>query len=497
MVLSGMETRLKNLLSLYAHDADRELITRAAHFAENAHKDHLRESGEPYFNHLLATAENLAHLGSDAPTIAAGFLHDTIEDTAVTANDIRREFGDQILFLVEGVTKLGKLKYRGLKRHVETLRKLFMATAKDPRVILIKLADRLHNLRSIDALPREKQIRIANETLEIYAPIAHRLGIGQLKGELEDLSFQIAKPSEHTKTLKLRDEKTAQAETLLDGMEHDLRKLLADAKVTVISMDHRIKHLYSLHKKLKAKDMNIDEIYDIAALRVIVPTLEECYLTLGLIHSTWKPLPGRIKDYIAMPKANGYQSLHTTVFTGEGPLVEIQVRTKEMHDVAELGIASHVAYKEKRGEDAEREIQELRTLLELPRAPKATQWFARLADAQKDMRDERYLEDLKTDFFGDHILVFTPHGEVVDLPQDATPIDFAYAIHTDLGDHASGARVNGKFVALGTALKDGDIVLIEQKDGARPSAKWLQWAKTSNARKKIRITLGLTEESTE
>ncbi|MBP9771793.1 MAG: bifunctional (p)ppGpp synthetase/guanosine-3',5'-bis(diphosphate) 3'-pyrophosphohydrolase [Candidatus Pacebacteria bacterium] len=491
-----METRLENLLSLYTSDVDRELITRAARFAENAHSKHLRESGEPYFLHLLATAENLAALGSDAATVAAGFLHDTIEDTDITADDIKREFGDEILFLVEGVTKLGKLKYRGLKRHVETLRKLFMATAEDPRVILIKLADRLHNLRSIDALAREKQLRIAQETLEIYAPIAHRLGIGTLKGELEDLSFKITKPEEHEHTKTLRDQKTTQAEVQLTLMEDELRTLLAEAKVDVISMDHRVKHLYSLHKKLRDKDMNIDEIYDIAALRIIVPTLEACYLTLGLIHSAWKPLPGRIKDYIAMPKSNGYQSLHTTVFTGEGSLIEIQVRTPEMHAVAELGIASHVSYKEKRTQNAAQEIEDLRKLLDLPNAPKTKEWLTELAGAPKAAEDSAYLEEIKTDFFGDHILVFTPRGEVVDLPQDATPIDFAYAIHTDLGDHASGARVNGKFVALGTPLKNGDIVLIEEKEGAKPSTKWLQWAKTSSARKKIRLALGLTEEST-
>ncbi len=495
MVLSDMETRLENLLSLYPSDADRDLITRAARFAEQAHAGQLRDSGEPYFNHLLSTAENLASLGSDASTIAAGFLHDVIEDTSITAEEIENKFGAEILFLVEGVTKLGKLKYRGLKRHVETLRKLFMATAKDPRVILIKLADRLHNLRSIDALSREKQERIANETLEIYAPIAHRLGIGQLKGELEDLAFRIAKPQEHAETTTLRDQRISQADDELSRMEGELRTALAEAGVEILSMDHRIKHLYSLHKKLKEKDMNIDEIYDIAALRIIVPTLEDCYLALGLIHSTWKPLPGRIKDYIAMPKSNGYQSLHTTVFTGTGTLVEIQVRTEEMHRVAELGIASHVSYKEKRPASTEQEIKDLRALLELPTntAPQAKQWLTLLADAQMNAEDAQYLEEIKIDFFGDHILVFTPHGEVIDLPQDATPIDFAYAIHTDLGDHASGARVNGKFVALNTPLKNGDIVLIEQKEGSKPSPKWLQWVKTSGARRKIRLALGITE----
>ncbi|HXK39885.1 MAG TPA: RelA/SpoT family protein [Candidatus Paceibacterota bacterium] len=492
-----MEPELRDIVANYHDGAERALITRAADFARTAHATHMRESGEPYFIHLLETATTLAHLGADATTVAAGFLHDAIEDTKATTEEIREAFGEEILFLVEGVTKLGKLKYRGLKRHVETLRKLFIATAQDPRVILIKLADRYHNLCSIDALPRDKQLRIAQETLEIYAPIAHRLGIGQLKGELEDLAFKIAKPHDHIEMEELRNAKGREAEEQLGVMEKEIRELLADARIAVLSVDHRIKHLYSLHKKLREKGMDIDEIYDIAALRIIVTTLEECYLALGLIHSKWKPLPGRIKDYIAMPKANGYQSLHTTVFTGTGALVEIQVRTQAMHDVAELGIASHVGYKEGQTENSRREIATLRGLLDLPGAP-AREWFTKLAEAHKEGTESvSYLDELKTDFFGDRILVFTPHGEVVDLPEHATPIDFAYAIHTDLGDHASGARVNGKFVALGTPLKDGDIVFIETKESAKPSGKWLSWVKTSGARKKIRSALGITDGVTE
>ncbi len=491
-----MEPELIHILSRYPDTADRELITRAADFARNAHREHLRESGDPYFAHLLGTATNLARLGADAITVAAGFLHDSIEDALVSADDINEVFGEEILFLVEGVTKLGKLKYRGLKRHVETLRKLFIATAQDPRVILIKLADRYHNLQSIDALPRDKQLRIAQETLEIYAPIAHRLGIGQLKGELEDLAFKIAKPREHEETGALREEHSRVAMENLTMMESEIQALLSDAAITIVSIDRRIKHLYSLHKKLKEKDMHIDEIYDIAALRVIVGTLEECYLALGLIHSKWKPLPGRIKDYIAMPKANGYQSLHTTVFTGTGALVEVQVRTKEMHDIAELGIASHIAYKEKRTTDDAKEIAGLRSLLDLP-SGETRQWLAKLAQAQKEVAEgDSHFDELKADFFGNRILVFTPHGEVVDLPEHASPIDFAYAIHTDLGDHAAGARVNGKFVALSTELKHGDIVFIETDKRAKPTKKWLSWVKTSGARRKIRGALGLSEETT-
>ncbi len=490
-----MEPDVQELLEnlVVTSSQERELITRAYTYAQNAHKGHQRESGLPYFTHLVETAKNLARLGADAQTIAAGLLHDTIEDTDVTADDIRREFGDDVLFLVEGVTKLGKLKYRGLKRHVETLRKLFVATAEDVRVILIKLADRLHNLRSIKALSPDRQKRIAQETLEIYAPIAHRLGIGQLKGELEDLSFEILHPREYKETLRIRNEKHAQTLSDLGHVTEEIRAMLTKADIDVISIDHRIKHLYSLHKKLRDRDMNIDEVYDVAALRVIVPTLEDCYLTLGLIHSVWKPLPGRIKDYIAMPKGNGYQSLHTTIFTGTGTIIEIQVRTKEMHAIAELGVASHVSYKEKKSTSVE-EIQGLRTLIDLPTSHG---WLQELAREQKETKHTTsFMQGLKRDFFKERIIVFTPRGEVVDLPEHATPIDFAYAIHTDLGNHASGARVNGTFVALSTKLKHGDIVLIETKESARPSSKWLRWVKTANARRKIRTMLGLTDDTT-
>lgn len=479
---------------------ERALIERAYVYAEKAHAGQMRESGEPYFTHLVGTAQNLIAIGADVPTIAAGLLHDTIEDTSVTAEDIKREFGDEILFLVEGVTKLGKLKYRGLKRHVETLRKLFIATAQDTRVILIKLTDRLHNLRSIASLPREKQLRIAQETLEIYAPIAHRLGIGQLKGELEDAAFEIAQPENHSETKSLLEHKKNENQQELDRFGKELAQALTNARIPFQTIDHRIKHLYSLHKKLRGKDMNIDKVYDIAAVRIIVDTIEECYLALGIVHGTWTPLPGRIKDYIAMPKTNGYQSLHTTVFTGGGAIVEIQIRTKEMHAVAERGVASHVVYKEKStGSAALRKINELRELLDLSAAkqtkPKEEkqEWLKELAEKDDTDNEDSYLHELKTDFFNDRILVFTPKGEVVDLPIGATPVDFAYAIHSDLGDHASGARVNGKFVALNTPLEHGDIVLIEKSANSKPTAKWLQWAKTSGARKKIRAVLGMVE----
>jgi GTP pyrophosphokinase len=494
MVLSNMEPGLQNLLSLLhtADENDRTLIAKAYAFAEKAHHGQVRESGGPYFDHLIETAKNLIRLGTDAQTVAAGLLHDTIEDTTTTAEDIQREFGDEILFLVEGVTKLGHLKYQGLKRHSDTLRKLFVATAADNRVILIKLSDRLHNLHTIGSLRRDKQIRIAEETLQIYAPIAHRLGIGQFKGELEDAAFKAADPEEYKKTLDLRELKQTETMQELEQFTGLVMKALSEAGIEVISIDSRLKHLYSLHKKLKNKNMNIENVYDIAAVRILVKSVEDCYLTLGIIHASWTPLPGRIKDYIAIPKTNGYQSLHTTVFTGHGAIVEVQIRTKDMHATAERGVASHTSYKEKATLQQAEQIDELRTLIDMPKVASRA-WLKELAETEADTHGEAYIREIKNDLLHDRILVFTPKGEAIDLPAGATPIDFAYSIHTDLGDQASGARVNGKFVALSTELHHGDIVLIETTKGAKPSAKWLQWVKTNSARKKIRLALGMTE----
>ncbi len=471
---------------------DETRINRAYAYAQSAHEGHVRESGVPYFTHAVATAINLARIGADTETIIGGLLHDTVEDTDVTLHNIRTEFGDEVAFLVDGVTKLGKLKYRGLKRHVETLRKLFLATAQDPRVILIKLADRLHNLETIEPLPRAKQERIAHETLEIYAPIAHRLGIGNIKGELEDRAFMVAFPDEYARTLKLREEKSKETIEQLHTISHELKKRLAQANIKTVAMDYRIKHLYSLYKKLKQKDMNIEQVYDIAALRIIVDTIEECYVALGIVHSAWKPLPGRIKDYIAMPKKNGYQSLHTTIFTGDGALVEVQIRTEAMHHIAEYGIASHVSYKERekvRGTSSATLATQVFGKNTRPATPTAS-WLEDMTKTQAGTeRSVSFIRDLKSDFFNDRILVFTPTGEVIDLPTGATPLDFAYAVHSDLGNHASGARVNGKFVALSTKLSQGDVVHIEKHRTAKPSHKWLEWVKTSAARKRIKIAL--------
>lgn len=489
-----MTTMLDTLLASLkrASPLEKDLISRAWAFAETAHAPQKRESGGPYFIHVAETAQTLANLGADASTIAAGLLHDTIEDTGKTIEDIRSNFGLEVAFLVDGVTKLGKLKYRGLKRHVESLRKLFIATAEDSRVILIKLADRLHNMKTLQALPEEKRMRIALETLEIYAPIAHRLGIGKMKGELEDLAFQAAYQEAFMETRKARDDKAKRAEAELKKMTTKIGAMLHDMCITVHALDTRIKHLYSLHKKLQEKDSNIENVYDIAALRIIVETVEECYLVLGLIHSTWKPLPGRIKDYIAIPKANGYRSLHTTVFTGTGSVVEIQIRTKEMHEIAEHGIASHVSYKEHTENSSSFALAQnlIKSPLSIASDSDSPRWIRDLAETHKEeVRSQSFIKNLKADFLGDRIFVFTPRGEVVDLPKDACPIDFAYSIHTDLGNHAAGASVNGKYAALNTKLKHGDIVEIETKESSHPSAKWLAWVKTGFAKKKIRASV--------
>lgn len=454
---------------------DRELITKAYHFAEFAHEGQKRASGEPYFNHVFATGLTLAELGMSPTVVAAGLLHDTIEDTQATEADIDRVFGKEILFLVNGVTKLGKVKYRGIERNVENLRKFFISMAEDLRVIVIKLADRLHNVRTLEYVRPDKRERIALETLEIYAPLANRLGIGKLKGWLEDAAFPYAYPKEFEQVTALLGEQSRISEKYMLEVERALRRELRKLEVSAITIDHRLKHLYSLYKKLKKYDMDIDKIYDIMALRIIVSDIEECYRVLGVVHGLWKPLPGRIKDYIATPKPNGYKSLHTTIFTGTGGVVEIQIRTQAMHAQAEYGIASHFTYKEK--------LPVSRTKKKLT---EQYAWVEELREAQREIANtNKFVETLKMDFFKDRVFVFTPNGDIIDLPEDSSVIDFAYAVHTDIGDHASGAHINGKFNALGTKLKNSDIVEIIVKKETVPSSKWLTFAKTTLARNKI------------
>ena len=456
---------------------EKKLIKKAYDFAQTAHESQKRASGDPYFIHVFETAKNLARFGMDAKTVAAGLLHDTIEDTQVKEKEVEKEFGKDIVFLVNSVTKLGKLKYRGRERHAESLRKFFVAVAQDFRVLMIKLADRLHNLETLQFIPKEKQARIALEALEVYAPLANRLGIGKLKGELEDAAFPYVYPKEYAMVEDLLKLKSHANHQYLKKVHDQLVKELKKHRINFVEINYRIKHKYSLYKKLLKYHLDIDKIYDIVALRVIVKTVEDCYRVLGIVHSIWKPLPGRIKDYIALPKLNGYQSLHTTIFTGAGGIAEIQIRTEEMHGIAAYGIASHFAYKE------------LEAAKKHSRDQKYT-WIEEFKELQKHIAEHgAFLENLKMDFFKDRIFVFTPEGDVIDLPEDSSPIDFAYAIHSDVGNHAFGAKVNGKMLSLSDSLKDGDIVEIVTKKDSKPGSKWLEYAKTTLAKKHIRAHL--------
>ena len=484
---------------------DKDLIEKAYNFALEAHEGQLRKSGEPYFIHVYETAIILAGLKRGSATIAAGLLHDSIEDGVATEEYIKNEFGDEVLFLVNGVTKLGKVKYTGVERHVESLRKFLVAAAQDIRVLIIKLADRLHNMRTLKYVRPDKQKRIALETLEIYAPLANRLSIRMLARELEDLSFQYLNPEEFQKTQKLLKRKQEESVPELDKFIKQVKKALAQQNITDFRTDYRQKGIYSLYKKLKDHDNDISQIYDILAIRINVNSITDCYKVLGIIHSIARPIPGRIKDYIAFPKPNGYRSLHTTVLTKDGATIEVQIRTFEMHHDSEYGMASHVLYKEKRSRK-QRDNAELNWFKQFlpkiinfsqPNTPTTSkvpvvgspEWINDLAESQKDLKTnedkEEFIEDLKVDFFNDRIFVLTPKGDVIDLPKGSCVLDFAFAIHSDIGNHTNGAKINGKMVSLDTELKNSDIVEIIIKESSKPSAKWLDMAKTHLAKRHI------------
>lgn len=457
-------------------EADLALIRLAYDFAADAHQGQERKSGEPYIQHSLYTALTLAQWGLDDAAIAAALLHDVPEDTAKTLKDVEREFGKEIRELVEGITKLGMLKYRGMRRYVENLRRMFVAMAKDIRVILIKFSDRLHNITTLDSLPTNKQKRIALETLEIYAPIANRLGMGELKGQLEDAAFPYVLSKEHSWVVELVKQRVADDQKCIDQMITSLKEMLSHTSMKVWSIHGRMKHLYSLYVKLLENNKDISKIHDLVAIRVVVDTVSECYATLGLIHEKWKPLKGRIKDYIATPKPNGYQSLHTTVWGKDGRIVEIQIRTRKMHEEAEFGIAAHWHYKETLNKERPISTQE------------RTAWINQLLKLHKDAKDEKeYLESLKLDIFHHRIFVFTPEGDVLDLPEGSTPVDFAYHIHTDIGNTCTGAKINEKIVPLETHLQSGDVVqILVDKNRRGPSTDWLKFVRTNTARNRIR-----------
>ncbi len=453
---------------------DEDLLRLAYSFAQEAHGNQRRLSGELYFSHPVATTAKLIELGLDEPTILAGLLHDVPEDTPKTIDDIRKDFGDEVAQLVHGVTKLGAVRYRGIERYQENLRRMFIAMANDLRVIFIKFADRLHNLQTLDALPVEKQKRIAVETLEIYAPIANRLGMGQIKGDLEDAAFRFAFPKSHEQLVRRIQIPLSEQQRYLESVRTIVERELTNDHIAFQSIDGRAKHLYSLYRKLVDYSNDLTKVHDLVALRIVVETIQDCYAALGTIHRLWTPLKGRIKDYIAQPKPNGYQSLHTTVFCEEGKIVEFQVRTGEMHQAAEYGVAAHWHYDEtgKRSDALKNQFS----------------WVNEILERQKDIEDRsQYLESLKLDVFAAHIFVFTPNGDVIELPEDATPVDFAYAIHSDIGNHCVATRVNDKMVSLDTPLKSGDVCdIIVDKNRKSANADWLDFVKTTNARDKIK-----------
>lgn len=472
------QTQIDEIISLVKHldPSGKTLIEKAYLCAQKAHDGQTRKSGEPYFIHVFATAKNLTELGMGPTVIAAGFLHDVLEDTETTEEELEKEFGTEIVGLVKGVTKLGTVKYKGIERNVENLRKFFVSMTEDLRVLVIKLADRLHNIQTLEHVRPDKQKRIALETLEVYAPLANRLSMGRLKGKLEDSAFRFAYPKEYEEVRTLLAEKSDAEEKYLHEVHDILQQKLQEHKIEA-RVDYRQKHLYSLWCKLKKYDMDIGKIYDIIAIRVVVKNIEDCYHTLGIIHGTWKPLPERIKDYIATPKPNGYKSLHTTIFSGTGGIVEIQIRTESMHDEAENGVAAHFAYKEKGAHQKEVDTKKF-------------EWINQLRDINQEITSpEKFLKEIKMDFFKDRVFVFTPKGEIIDLPEDSSAIDFAYAIHTDIGNHAQNAKINGKMVALHTKLKNKDIIEIHTNKNTNPSSKWLAHAKTGLARKHINAHL--------
>jgi len=467
-----------------------EIIQKAYQFANQAHQGQKRKSGEDYINHCLGTAKILTDLKLDSETIAAALLHDVLDDTKVTVEQLEKEFGSNIVKLVKGVCKIGKIKYYGLERTVENFRRLFLAMAEDIRVIMIKLADRLHNMRTISALSEEKQRRIALETLEIYAPIAYRLGMRRISGELEDLAFPIVYPEEYQRLVSQVKDQYQEREKYLKKLVPIIERELKKADIIPIEIHSRAKRYFSLYKKLQRYEMDLNKIYDLVALRIIVKNIDECYAALGVIHKLWKPLPGRIKDYIALPKPNGYRSLHTTVFCPDGKITEFQIRTPEMHQEAEYGIAAHWYYSEQKGLRAY-----IKRLFRKP-PEKELKWVQQLQKWQEEIKGspEDFLQSLKIDFFKDRVFVFTPKGDVIDLPEGATPVDFAYHIHTDIGHRCIGAKADGKIIPLDQPLTNGQIVEIITQKEKKPSQDWLKFVKTTQARSKIKSWFKKLEE---
>jgi GTP pyrophosphokinase len=463
---------------------DRELLARAYRFSEKAHVGQKRLSGDKYVSHCVEVAKILVDLQLDSTTVASGLIHDVVEDTDVTVDDIEAEFGKEIAEIVDGLTKIGHLPLNSSQdRQVENYRKLLLSIAKDARVILIKLADRLHNMRTLEFLPADRQKRIATETRDLYAPLAHRFGMARVKWELEDLAFKHLEPSEYKTLAKKVATRRTEREKAIAQLREPLDSRLKKAGIANVEVTGRAKHLWSIQKKMKKWDKPYEEIYDLLAIRVIVESVPDCYHALGVIHDQFTPLQERIKDYIAQPKSNGYQSLHTTVFGPGRQLFEIQIRTRQMHRTAEYGIAAHWRFKE-----------DSKSADELDRA---LQWFRQVLELQLDAKTpDEFLEFLKLDLYQDEIFVFTPTGDVIQLPKGATPIDFAFAVHTEVGLHCQGARINGRIASLARELKNSETVEIITSPSAKPSRDWLAHVRTGRARHKIRQRLRIEEHTT-
>ena len=457
---------------------DRELLARAYRFSEEAHRGQKRLTGEPFVTHCVEVAKILAELQLDSVTVACGLIHDVVEDTRITVADVEREFGKEIAGIVDGLTKIAKLPTGGTKeeRQVESYRKLLLSIAKDARVIIVKLADRLHNMRTLDPLPDEKRRRIAAETRDLYAPLAHRFGMAKMRWELEDLSFKHLESAEYKTLAKQVAQKRGERESLIAQFREPLEKALREAGIKEFEVTGRPKHLWSIFKKMQQRQKPYEEIYDLLAIRVLVNSVPDCYHALGIVHDRWTPVQERIKDYIAQPKSNGYQSLHTTVFGPGGQLYEVQIRTREMHRTADFGIAAHWLYKEdaKSADELDRHLT----------------WFRQVLELQLDAKTpDEFLEFLKLDLYQDEIFVFTPTGDVVQLPKGATPIDFAFAVHTEIGLHCAGAKINGRIAPLSRPLRNSETVEIIRSASAKPTRDWLAHVRTGRARHKIRQVL--------